>query len=552
MKKLIVALAILLAAAGAIWLAHPAYKEWKQRRFLAEARIALAQADYRNASFSLRKTLEINPVNVEAFRLMAQIAEQMKAPQAIGWRARVAEQEPVATNLLELARTALRFGNLSAAERALRDIKPADQATVDFHILSMMAAFAQNNLATAEEHCLKAASLDPQNKFVRFNLGVLRLQSTNFLVYEAAVKTLEELSTDPAHNRDALRNLAGASMKRADFTRAQVYSKQLLDLPAPVFADRLLRLTVLKESHSPELADYLASLESLAAHGALDVNTLGSWLRGNHMSDEALQWVLHLPEKIRAERGTAELLAECYADLGDWSNVEATLVDQKWADLEFIRLALLAHAQRQLDKKYSSQAAWQAAVNAASDKLPALQALLEEAIRWNWLPEQENLVWKILDQFPSENSLLAVLERIYNVNRNTHGLQKVYAAKMKYATSDRVAKNDFAAVSLLLNREVTEACEIARANYEQYPDESPIASTHAYALHLQGRTGEGLKVLEKLPKAELQKPAIATYYGILLAADGQTNKALPYLTIAAKFEQLLPEEKALIARAILN
>ena len=179
-------------------------------------------------------------------------------------------------------------------------------------------------------------------------------------------------------------------------------------------------------------------------------------------------------------------------------------------------------------------------------------AELFPASAWNWQPEQEELAWKILQQFPAERSFLTVLERIYAASSNTSGLQKVYAAMMKYASPNAVAKNNFAAVSLLLNRQVSEAAEIAHANYDEHPEDGVIASTHAFALHLQGHTGDGLKVLEKLKEAELQKPAVATYYGVLLAADGQTDKAKAYLTIAAQSAQLLPEEKTLVAKAAAN
>jgi predicted Zn-dependent protease len=188
-------------------------------------------------------------------------------------------------------------------------------------------------------------------------------------------------------------------------------------------------------------------------------------------------------------------------------------------------------------------------VNAASEKLKALQTLFELAATWDWQSEQEDLAWKIIHQFPSERQALTWLERIYTSTSDTSGLQKVYAAMMQYTSPDPVAKNNFAAVSLLLNRQVSEACDIARTNYAQHPDDGVIASTQAYALHVQGHTGEGLKILEKLPETELQKPAIAIYYGLLLASDGQTNKAEAYLARASKSAHLLPEEKSLIAKA---
>jgi hypothetical protein len=42
---------------------------------------------------------------------------------------------------------------------------------------------------------------------------------------------------------------------------------------------------------------------------------------------------------------------------------------------------------------------------------------------------------------------------------------------------------------------------------------------------------------------------VALYYGLLLVANGETNKAGRYLAIAQK-SSLLPEEKALAAEAV--
>ena len=551
MKKTILALVALLLAILAARLAYPVYTQWKQQRFLTQAQKAFAQADFHNAAFDVRKILEINPANLEACRLMAQIAEQLKDPQAIAWRTRVVEQQPeAASNRLELARTSLHFGNIAAAERALGGIKPAD-ATVDFHLLFAMAESAQNNLIAAEEHCAQAVRLDPTNTLAQLNLAVLQMQSTDSNVYESAVKTLEKLSSNRMHGPDALRNLTTAALKRNDFAQADKYSTELL-AGTPLFTDRLLRLDVLKKSNSSEFENYLSSLENLAAHDAHNINLLGKWLRAHGLSDEAVAWLLHQPEKIRVNRSLTELLAECYADRGDWPQVETLLTAAQWQDLEFVRFALLANAHRQLNEKYNAQSDWQAALNAASGKLKPLQDLLAMTTLWHWQAEQEEAAWKIIEQFPAESSMLGRLEKIYLATHNTHGLQKVYAAMMKYSSANPAAKNNFAAVSLLLNLRVNEACDIARADYEQNPNDPLLASTLAYALHVQGRTGDGLKILEKLTDAELQNPAVATYYGVLLSAAGQTRKALPYLDLAAKSAQLLPEEKNLIAEAKAN
>ena len=54
--------------------------------------------------------------------------------------------------------------------------------------------------------------------------------------------------------------------------------------------------------------------------------------------------------------------------------------------------------------------------------------------------------------------------------------------------------------------------------------------------------------METLTPEQLQSPNIAAYYGMILAAAGQKEKAREYLE-RGKQAFLLPEEKALIAKA---
>ena len=62
------------------------------------------------------------------------------------------------------------------------------------------------------------------------------------------------------------------------------------------------------------------------------------------------------------------------------------------------------------------------------------------------------------------------------------------------------------------------------------------------------RTQQALDVMNKLPPRELEQPAVAAYYGIILAAAGDKSKAAEYIKRGEQ-ARLLPEEKALLWRA---
>jgi hypothetical protein len=60
---------------------------------------------------------------------------------------------------------------------------------------------------------------------------------------------------------------------------------------------------------------------------------------------------------------------------------------------------------------------------------------------------------------------------------------------------------------------------------------------------------QGLDVLKNLPPADLERPNVALYYGILLASAGRHEEARTWLTVAQNKGKFLPEERKLLATA---
>jgi len=171
------------------------------------------------------------------------------------------------------------------------------------------------------------------------------------------------------------------------------------------------------------------------------------------------------------------------------------------------------------------------------------------ATKWGQEQAREDLLWRIAQRFPRDQWALRELERTYTLAGNTLGLNKVYSSMASYAPQNFVAQNNLAATSLLLKLNLPRTHELARELFTQHPEQAVIASTYAYSLYLQNRTREGLAVLQKLKPEDLENPSVALYYGILLTAVGEGNKASPYLRIAQD-SSLLPEEKILLAEAL--
>lgn len=540
---------VFLLALG-YWLGLPAYKNWKQERFLKQANEYLAKADYRNASLCARKVLEVNPSNPRACRVMIQITEAVRSPEVVNWLQRVVDLEPhIFTNRLALAKAAFVHGNPARAQKVLDGTGEADRKTAAYHEMAALLAVSSRKLDDSEAHFAEAVRLDPDNKRLQLNLAVLQLQGGDRDLAGTAWKNLERLSTDEKFRVDALRVLAGSALQSNDFAGALVHTKRLASDPSATLDDRLLHLNVLSKAKNPGLDAYLAKLQTEVAKNPDQIYSLAGWMLGKQLTNDVRQWLNSLPPETKDEVPVRLARADVCIVTKDWTALDALLNERKWGPLEFVRLALLSRVTFENKQTMTHQVHWRAAVKEANENPRALSALVQMANAWGWNEQKTDLLWLILQRFPQQRWALDQLNRSYLETGDTRSLLKVYSSMREYDAKNMAVNNNFAATSLLLKQNVNLACELAKESYAQRPDDAAIASTYAYALHLQGKTGEAVQVLEKLKAQELEKPSIAAYYGAILSASGQTNKAKQYLQLAAG-GRLLPEEKQMVEEAL--
>lgn len=90
--------------------------------------------------------------------------------------------------------------------------------------------------------------------------------------------------------------------------------------------------------------------------------------------------------------------------------------------------------------------------------------------------------------------------------------------------NDPQAQNNRAQLALLLEVYTMGAAQIARDLHAKEPANPVFASTYAFLLYALHRYPDAVAVLNNL--APQQKPEIAIYYGILLAAAGERERAI--------------------------
>ena len=549
MKKYIIAgILVVLGLSGLWFFGRPLYKQHRETQALARAKEYLAKADYRNASLCARQTLHANPRNLEACRIMAELAERARSPMVLDWRRRIVEIDPSVENKLVLASAALRWQAppYALTTQTLEELKSSASSNSAFYTVSAELALRLKKPEQAIECFQQAAHLEPTNELHQLNLAVLQLPSTNDLVSSGARATLERLRSSTNVGSVALRWLVADSVGHSDLAKARQFSEQLLGDPRAIPDDRLQYLTILQRTTNANYASYLSSLQKTAVTNVTEIYGLSAWMISHDQAPEALRWLTNLPPKVQAEQPVPLALVDGYLATKDWSGLGAYLDGQKWGELDFLRYAFLSRVAAEQNQPRGADTRWRTAVREAGDRLGPLTSLLSMATAWNRKDAREELLWQIQQRFPGERWTLRELEREYLAQGNTRGLNKLYTVLAGYTPRSFAAENNLAATSLLLRLNLQRSYELAKKLYAEHPEEPVVVSTYAYSLQMQGRTKEGLAALEKLKAEALETPAVALYYGVLLAEDKQGNKAAKYLAIASKSD-LLPEERALLA-----
>jgi hypothetical protein len=541
-----------LVLLGGLHASYRGYKAVRQARLVNQARKSLAKFDPHQALLYLQLALRYNNRDVEACRLMAQLAEAGHSPAALVWRSRVVELIPGSTDdRLALALTAMTARDYTSATNALEGVDGVGKKTAAYHNVAGTLAGAVNQSALAEAHFLEAARLEPQNAFLQLNLAVVRLRGTNSSSLAEARRSLQQISDNPTNSTlrcQALRELTIDSLRAQKMQAALALSRQLLQETNSIFRDRLLRLDVLRETKSAEFKPALVSLQREASTEPGRIAEFGRWQMANTTPAETLLWLHKLPAEMQTNLAVAVITAEVCTALCDWSGLQTAVEKQNWGELDFVQHAFTARALRGQEFPGAAKGEWELALKAANSQSVSLGMLLRLAAAWNWKREEEEVLWSIVNRHPAERWAFAVLNQALFAGGRTRQLMMLYRQELKRSPANLGIMNNLAMTALLLGANELMPHDLAREVYKKAPTNAAFASTYAFSLHLQDKNADALKVFQTLKSKQLEDLRIAGYYGLILNATGDKSKAQAYLDSAFK-SPMLPEERRLFERA---
>jgi hypothetical protein len=279
-----------------------------------------------------------------------------------------------------------------------------------------------------------------------------------------------------------------------------------------------------------------------------DLARLLGWMSSNNLSLLALEWTKRLPADVLRQRPVYASVADCYLAMKDCGGLQKWCSQGAWEKLEFLRHAYLARAMRDCDDTINADLEWSKAVKGGSapDQLEMLQRV---ASKWDWKKESIDLLWQLANNQQKQQAALGTLYQYYGEQADTGNLYRVAARLARLMPNDSQVQNNYIQLSLLLNVDVDRARGLAQQLYQGHPNDPNLASTYAFSLFSQGKKQEAARIMNALSEADLKRPEIAAYYGLVLSGTGARDKAQEFFEMS-RTARLLPEEKKLIDEAV--
>jgi len=525
------------------------YTGWRESRLLKRATAMLEKKDFVGANRLARQVLERRRDSLPAFYILAEATEKQNSEDTVSWRAQIARlQADNIDSQLNLASAALRFGQIDLARKTLEHVAPRAQDLAAFHVVAGWLARAEGNLAEQEQQFAIAVNKDPQNDLYKFNLAALQIRSQEPGKSSQARDSLEHLTQVPEFRTGALRALLNDAVDHNDLQAADRFAQQLQMSPEVSFGDYLLCLNFYRKLDAEKFDVLLEKVKPVASRNSGDLGLLMDWMNENGLASEVVKWMDKLPEATTAKPPAAIAIAAAFAEQKNWSRLRRWTRSGSWGEEDYLRLAYQGFAWRQ-SRQSSADAEfdtlWRAALRAAADQPDREIKLARLASKWN-LPIESEELWSRLSRTPpSRREALDALYRIYRGNKDVKKLYDVLQRLHDASPNEIGITTNLARLGLNIDQNTKQAQELAKQAYDLAPDDVNCAVTYAFSLYAQGRTTEGLEILQKLPPESLHESHTAVYAAVLLLDANQTDGAKEYIQVA-KRGPIYVEEKRLL------
>jgi predicted Zn-dependent protease len=549
-----IALALLTMIAGLVFAFEPLesfWKRWRGGRAVQRAADFSRAGDTPNAVLSLEIAAKLTTFDPVQLRVVAEVLRQAGSPQAVAVYRQLTELNPADLPLRETAiQTALRFGDIAAAEAVLANADPAKRNEPAYARLAADVAGAAGR-STELENALRAL-LARNGDDPRAKLELATLCLTHPAQAYSARESLRSLAASTATERMCARELlARDAARRNKPVEALRWSQLLAEDPQSTFVDRLFQLQLAHDFGSPSEDRLLVALQTTTASVPNEASTLATWMLLYRPAAEANKWLKSLPVAVRETPPIRRVNADVAVITHDWSSVADRLHVGAWGDVNpvAVDLALAAQRLRERGRNATATDVWNEAISAAGRDVCSLMALHRLSLAGAKATEIDATLRALARADPGQPWAARMLARRAHANRDTAALRDAYALWLELEPQNPRIQVEWALASLLLEQHVSPLLE-GRIHdlYTRDATDPQFATVHAFCLWRNEHAYEAVQVLAQLSPTDLKTPGRALIYGAALASLGRDKEAAEYLQYV-KPATLLPEEAAILREA---
>ncbi len=540
-------LLLIFAMVGlAAWPTYRALKRWRADHLMDRADRSVERGVLVEAYQAARSAHGLDPNNLRALRMLAEMYEGTGAREALVYRRAVAESGQASPqDRAAYLRTTIRAGRLDLADDFIQKMGLSGRAdpVVAGIIADLMRMRGQPEAARAMEDLAAARSVLGEKTTAELLQARGRLDSPDPAERAQARATLLRIGASKAPEaRDALRLLAGAPDRTEKETREII---RLLEAnPLNPAVDFFLAKTLTLELRPDWRGAVLEEARKLWSGGTEEQRVALAEFLLRHGDPSG---VLELPA-IR--KGRAFLLRlDAFARLGRWTAIREELVlasAEKGALDPFFIEVFQARVAQEMREISMAEVRWKQAMAKAAGHPQKLEFLANFAERSGNLPVAAE-AYRSMTKFPAVAvpgyfGLIRVAEKRADVRQ----LRDVIAELARQLPDDPAPKNDLAYLNLLFNERVDDSLEVSRELVASLPGRPAYRTTLALAylrkkqpdLALNAYGQERIDWSSALPGWQAVRAAV-------LAANGRDEEARN-LAAAVNWDRLKPQERDLI------
>ena len=526
--------------------AYRALKRWRADQLMNGAEKSVERGSLVEAYQSARSAHGLDPNNLRALRMLAEMYEGTGAREALAYRRSVAESAgATGQDRAAYLRVLIRAGRLDLADEFVRKMGVTGRAdpVVAALIADLLRMRGQPEEARAVEDLAAASSVLGEKTTAELIQARGRLESPDPAERAQARATLLRIGASKVPEaRDALRILAAAPDRTEKETREII---RLLEAnPLNPAADFFLAKTLTLELRPDWRGAVLEEARKLWSGGTEEQRTALAEFLMRHGDAEG---VLDLPV---TRQGRAFLLRlDALARLGRWPTIREELVlasaEKNALDPFFIEVfqARVAQEMREISM---ADVRWKQAMSKAAGNPQKLEFLANFAEKSGNLPMAAE-AYRSMVKFPAAAvpGYLGLI-RIAEKRADMRQLRDVIGELSRQLPEDPAPKNDLAYLHLLLNERIDDSLQISRDLVSALPDRAAYRTTLALAYL---RKNESQKALAAYDETKIDwsaaLPGWQAVRAAVLAANGREEEARR-LAASINWDRLKPQERDLV------